>query len=368
MLKARNGPPENPRPSVEEAAKVLLFAASWGPGRFWKVALTLTSIFGMVYVARPWYLGPPTVVLLAALQRPRREDEDAGWIADERVQHFRQLSHQLAVVQDLASRAEPAADDESVLEPGIDRDIDAVEFLAHLPVVVRVRHEVTRGPGERRRRQIEGRQRLSAAIGQPRVGWRREREPLVVCRPGREIVGDTDVAVRPSRVLDLGAQTRDDLVLNAGRELPVVGPLAPALHQVRIVGRTGRDGAEQGGVDQGSTLTVGGEVVQVAVMVLVAVEVGPRAGRLIEQSVDGMRRVGHLGGSEAGGSEPLEILVERDLQRRAAVAEQVVGRAQLRRDVVPVRGCRIGSNCTFRLRPKNVPAMAVSGKLFLKLS
>ena len=85
-------------------------------------------------------------VLLAELARPRREEERARRVAEERVEHFRQVVHDLAVVEDLSARAEAALQEQPVLQPGVDRDVHAVEVLGLFAVVVRQRDEVARRP------------------------------------------------------------------------------------------------------------------------------------------------------------------------------------------------------------------------------
>ena len=48
---------------------------------------------------QPLELGPEPVVLLAALERPRGEEECARRVAEERMEHLGQLVHDVAVVE-----------------------------------------------------------------------------------------------------------------------------------------------------------------------------------------------------------------------------------------------------------------------------
>ena len=80
----------------------------------------------------------------------------------------------------------------------------------------------------------------------------------------------------PARVLHLERHPGNDFLLDARGELPVVRTFAPARHQIRIVGRSRQDGAEVGVVHR-QALTVGREVVQVALRDEVTIGVAPDA-------------------------------------------------------------------------------------------
>ena len=83
------------------------------------------------------------------------------------------------------------------------------------------------------------RHRVAAAIGQTRVGRRRQRERLVVGRAARQVVGDEAVGGARSRppaavVADLHRHARQHLLLHVDAPLPVVLPDAPAAQQLRV--------------------------------------------------------------------------------------------------------------------------------------
>ena len=142
----------------------------------------------------------------------------------------------------------------------------------------------------------------------------------------------------------LDRQPRHELVLHGRAELPVVGTHAPAAENVRVDRRRVRIGVAevQAHAAHGrAQVAAGGEIVlqrraqQVAVDGEIPVPVGPAArGRRPGPDArdDAGRRIVRAVDDVAGGG--LEIFAAVDLQRRLAVAEEVVGDAEPRRDVV----------------------------------
>ena len=84
-------------------------------------------------------------------------------------------------------------------------------------------------------------------------------------------------------------------------------------------------------------LAVGGRVRQVALRNEVEVRVQPRAARRVDEAAHGMRaRAAGVDADQRADGLPLDVLVQADLDRRLAVAGEVVGEAEPRRDVMPV--------------------------------
>src|SRR5688500_784720 len=120
--------------------------------------------------------------------------------------------------------------------PGIDREVEAVPVLDLLPDVIGKRHQVA-DLTEARAVEIEQRaDRLTTAAGQTGVARSDDAERAVVGRGDERVVGHREVAVDATEVADIDADAGEQLVLDAGRELPVVTALAPADEDVRIVG------------------------------------------------------------------------------------------------------------------------------------
>src|SRR4029453_5029578 len=63
---------------------------------------------------------------------------------------------------------------------------------------------------------------IASAARQPRIHRRRHAELRVVAWRGQDVVGDAEVAEDAAEVRDVHRHTRHDLLLDAGRELPVV--------------------------------------------------------------------------------------------------------------------------------------------------
>src|SRR4029079_19657154 len=91
--------------------------------------------------------------------------------ARRRDEHLRDLGGDLARVQRIAANTDATLQQYARPQTRLDDEVHAVPVLGHLAVFVRQRVEqVGRNP-EVRRIQIEPGDRVSAAIGQPRVRW-----------------------------------------------------------------------------------------------------------------------------------------------------------------------------------------------------
>ena len=178
---------------------------------------------------------------------------------------------------------------------------------------------------------------VAAAVRQARIERGREVELIEVRRADGAVVGDRLVAPAPPDVGDLQRCARRDLLLDAGAEIPAVLPNVPAVEHLGVVGR-GDDVLAEVLVGPGPALAVGRRVHQVAVgcevasprvadregeIVPIAVGAGGDAvRRLLEPAVRAVRVVGG------------RIPPQAELERRLAVAKQVVRRAEPRVDVL----------------------------------
>ncbi len=182
---------------------------------------------------------------------------------------------------------------------------------------------------------------VAAAAGQPRIGGCGDAERREVARSDREIVGGREVLEPPLEVANLDRDARHQLLLNRRAELPVSRTDAPPVEQRGVDGRGGsRRGAERRRA-RGGAFAVGGIVGQVALRDVIPVArrsrppcsiVGPRAGGRRRDARD---RVGdRVVVVQVAGR--VHVLADVDLHRRLAVAEDVVGHAAARRDVLVV--------------------------------
>src|SRR5688572_27108172 len=85
----------------------------------------------------------------------------------------------------------------------------------------------------------ESGQRSAAAAGKARVRRNSRRVLRVVGRAQGLVVGGPEVAVYPAEIADRHRHAWQDFLLHAERELPVVRPGAPALHDGAVI--TGSD-------------------------------------------------------------------------------------------------------------------------------
>src|SRR6185503_10363071 len=119
-------------------------------------------------------------------------------------------------------------------------DVDAVEVVRLRAVVLRQRDLVlvldeTTKPD----RRLDGRKsvhRIAAAVGQPRILRCDEAEDVEVAGSQRQVVDDLEVAVPAAEVAHVERDARKNLVLDTGRELPVVPALVPARARALVPG------------------------------------------------------------------------------------------------------------------------------------
>ena len=115
----------------------------------------------------------------------------------------RQLRDDLAVVLRRPAGADAALQQQTVLEPRVDADVDAVPVLDLLAVLVGQRVEVLGRPAELRRLDVaKPVERLAAAVGQPRVrrhGHAERREVGCRASPGCRSPGSSSRCAGSSR-------------------------------------------------------------------------------------------------------------------------------------------------------------------------
>ena len=297
------------------------------------LALTSTSIFG-------------SGVRGEALERGRPLFRDVARIDPRRAQQLRQRLGHGAVVAHGASRAGAALHRQAVGQPRGRGEVRALPVRrARRAVVGLARHVVLRAPRRRRRRDGDKRRharRRPAGCRAAEWRWSRCRNPRpssARCRSRRSCPTSAGCSrLRPTAAAASSCCTDD-------AELPVVRPHAPAAQDGRVDGGGVRVGVAEIQVvaaERRAQIAAGGEVVllrrieQVAIDDVVAVAVGPAAGRAAgaraDARDDARRRI--VGAVDDVGRRRFEVLADVDLERRLAVAEQVVGEPDARRDVV----------------------------------
>ena len=229
-----------------------------------------------------------------------------------------------------APRVDAAAEAEPRCEAGIDGEPHEV---GHLPLVAEIRRradQVVHLAELVRVDVVEPAHVEAAAARQPRIARRRHAVGAEVGRRHGEVVGHQEVAEPVPVVAGRDRHGRSELPLHLGGHVPVVGADAESLqHLVRIARRDA--GPPEVLVLIGTALAVGGRAPQVALRDVVLVEVVPRARHLVHRRDD---RVVLAGDVDAGLPR---VPADRDLQRHAAVAVDVVGGAHARIEVGPRR-------------------------------
>ena len=177
---------------------------------------------------------------------------------------------------------------------------------------------------------LESGDRVAAAVRQTWIGGRDDAERVVVRRRDVAVVLDDEVAVPAPEVADIHRDARQNFMLHAGRELPVVEPLPPAVQQLGIVPVFGvaRPNVASANAPQKSPpaarLSWAQRVQQVAVGYVSCLLPSVQLRR-----TDVFSMLIGLGPSvtpchAAGRAQAAEVLVQADLERRLAVAEHVV--------------------------------------------
>ena len=141
---------------------------------------------------------------------------------------------------------------------------------------------------------------------------------------------DLEVAEPAPEVPDVDAKTRQQLVLHAGREFPVVGAVAPPEARVLIELRNRRQLAE-GEARDGRALVVLLQVEEIAVGIEIA---AARIADREEEIVPGPRRRRADAGRIPNRRHADDVLPERRFESGLAGAEEVVGDAQARGHVM----------------------------------
>ena len=100
------------------------------------------------------------------------------------------------------------------VQPGVDREVDAVEDLLRIAEVRRPGHDVV-DETEAARRDVVEPADLLPGVRQPWVGRRRDAVRLEVARRNGQVVGDQEVAVPRPEVAEVDRQALAQLVLDA---------------------------------------------------------------------------------------------------------------------------------------------------------
>ena len=244
-------------------------------------------------------------------------------------------SDEIAVVRAAALGARAAHQQHARPRPRVNREVEPAVHLGFLAEVARHGHEIVGRHAELRRADVEQPgQHIAAAAGEPRVGRRRDAVLIVVgCAHGAVLDG-REVAEPGPPVSGFDRHARQDLLLHARGELPVVEAVAG--QRVPVVGPAG-DGASEVGIPHRAALAVPCRVRQVAIRHEVAVAVIPRPVDPGDERPDGRRGCAIEGAAVLRG----QIVVEAGLQRGPPVPEDVDGEAGPRREVVPRRAGRL---------------------------
>ena len=194
-------------------------------------------------------------------------------------------------------------------------------------------------------------------VRQPRIVRHGDRVLGEVARAERLVVGDEEVALDAAEVAERRRHARHDLLLHAGRELPVPRPHAPSVHDRRRIHRRGIGAAEVRRQPR-TAFAVGHAAGQVAVRHEVATPgIAHRVEAVIPGAV-GLRRQRRR--RVVRQRVPDGILFDAAARARLecslAVAEQVVRCRHAWVDVLPVRHVLDGSEADVAVRQPAVRA------------
>ena len=221
--------------------------------------------------------------------KPERAAVDNRRNVDVRV-----LRGQAALVLDDVSGAEPGLHGQPLLQPGIDRPVDAVIPVDDATGVVGERVEVVGLVVLCGRDFLEG-QGISAAARQLGILRHEVCERVEVGRLQRAVDRRRDVSPAPPVVGQVDRHPRGELLRNAGRQIPAVLPCVPA-GRGRGIDRERRDALREEGIPRAATVSrrvvarqvrivLIRRVEQIAVRNEVFVRVNPRARLLRRRNV-----------------------------------------------------------------------------------
>ena len=266
--------------------------------------------YGSGYATWNLYLGLPLPrhVVVAELGRHVRHVAVVVFGATER---------DAAVHQPASAEAPPHA------------DVDAVEHLG-LRAFRGANDQVVEAAGAALVDVVGAADLIAAAAGQPRIAWRVHAVLGVVGLGDEQVVGHRLVAVPRAEIADGQPESGHHLVLDDRRDLLVPRPDVPAFgHVLRVTG--GDDGRAEVPVQVRSALAVVERVGEIAVWNPVAVAIGPAAIGVRDE------RVGRVGELRQLGRMVVHVAAERKLEGGLPVAEQIVGGADARAEILPVR-------------------------------
>ena len=216
-------------------------------------------------------------------------------------------------------------------------NIDAVPILGPRRAIVGLERVVEVLLPELAGVDVIRRELISPTPRQPGIERGRHSVRRVVGRSGRPVVGHEEIAEPAAIVANLDRRARQHFLLNRPTHLPIPRPNAPPLHHRGVDGRE-RERVPEVLIAPRAAFRLRHRIHQIAVGHEVVVQVVPGAVRLHlkprrRAAVPAVERrvpedvVGLVGGR-------LQVLAGAELQRGLAVAEQVVGRAHARRDVL----------------------------------
>ena len=148
---------------------------------------------------------------------------------------FRERRPQTAVVRRGPPNVEPTLQHDAAPRPRVDRQIEAVPVLDHVPVAVGKRRVVVDVP-DVAGLVVESGDRL-AAQGQARIDRRGDAVAGVVVRSHRAVVHDREVTKPAAEIAEVHGKARHDFLLDAHGEFLVPRPVAPSSVRRRVDGR-----------------------------------------------------------------------------------------------------------------------------------
>ena len=320
-----------------------------GYGRLLNVPLTSTSIFGTVYEASPlmfvfhpdsrwqnccghWPTPPRNVSRNAASAAPRTEDVVLRVLRD----------HAARVLDDVAGAG--AALDRDGAQTRVHGHVDTVEAVKGAADLVGERKPVPDLLDLPRLHVAEG-QRIAAAARQPGIARHVVDERVEVGGRPRIVDGGRQVSPAPPDVVNLERYSRRDLLRDASRQIPAVLPRVPSVHE-RGVNRVRGEWLPKEWIPE-AALAVGRRVQEVAIGDVVSTaRITDWIREVVPASLIRALETRDPGGAEVRplvhGVERRHVPAHEELERRLAVAEHVVGRAEPRHQVLLIERAVLG--------------------------
>ena len=252
----------------------------------------------------------------------------------------------VAVVRDRASGAHAAGELPTLAESPIESEIHAVIDLCLTAVIRRLRDEIVNPSEKSGLDVVQAANLIAAATRQAAVFRRRDAVRVVAGRGNGLVIGREVPAVPRAEIADVQRQTLRQLVLERDRRLPVVELLVEAGQRIGSVARR-QPRPPEVLIRPRAALPVGRRVQLIAIGNEVAgSRIANAERRVVPRPVRGERE--QIRRVRRRDTDDVRVAAERPFQRGLAVAKEIVGAAETRAEIPPMRDVLRGGNPSLR--------------------